>query len=419
VITDFRRQGLGYVLSVPEIGSELAVDRLTRTRGELHGELRVASALTTTRSRSGILHQARFNLSGATSRTSLSKTLAWRANSGDSIDWYELLEELCSQVLNAERAGEADVEMVGTLPLPVHESYRLDPILPEGQVTILYGDGGVGKSTLAAAIGVSVETGISVIEGWAPRRANVLYLDWEAGKASLNRRVRGVAVGANLPSPASLRYMDCRRRGAVYGFAENIAAIVDAQKIGLVIVDSIGMAAGTGAEAGDANETAIRLFSAFGYFGTTVLAIDHVSKAEAEVTDRPSRPYGSVYKSLLARATFELRQSGNVRVLYNTKANDHERLGPVALEVAHDEDGSIAYTRLDAIPERVTPSDLRTRLREALDDGLHLTTSQLAGRVGATEHTVRTVLNRYKDDFNRLASGRWEALPEPRNAAQQ
>lgn len=420
----FTQQGLGYTLSVPDMAIEIAVDRLTRTRGELHGELSVTCGLPGGRSADGHLHNARFNLSGGTTRGTLAKVLAKRAGT-DDVDWEDLLEDFCRRVMAAEREGDPVIE-VGALPVPIGESYRLAPLLPLGQTTILYGEGGTGKSTLSCLVAVAIQTGVSPLEGWIPRRAPVLYLDWEGGRDSINRRVRSVATGLRIPGIVTIRYLDCRRRGALYSFAEDIARMVDREGYGLVVVDSVGMASGTSSEGTDANESAIRLFQAFGYIGTTILADDHVSKAETEATNRPARPYGSIYKTNLARATYELRRQktadgSSVLLLLNTKANDADTLPPQAIKVIHNDDGTIVYEALDDLPTevaaaaggRLTQAD---RLASFLAEG-HLTDEQLTELTDIPEKTVRTVLARHKTRFNRLPSGAWELLTQAKSHA--
>lgn len=410
----FVREGLGYSLRVPDLMIEIAVDRLNRTRGELHGELSVTCGLAGTRSVDGHLHNARFNLSGGTTRGTLAKVLAKRANT-DDIDWEDLLEEFCRRVMAEERQGEP-IEKVGALPIPVGESYRLDPILPLDQVTILYGDGGTGKSTLAAALAVAVQEGVALLDRWTPRKGPVLYLDWEAGRSSINRRIRGVAMGLHIPRVVQIDYLDCRRRGALYSFAEDVARMVDVGKYGLVVVDSVGMASGVSGESSDANESAIRLFSAFGYLGTTVLAIDHVNRADAETTTKRSRPYGSVYKSNLARATFELRRQktadgSSALLLVHTKANDSDLMAPQPIRVIHADDGAIVYERMDAVPTELTGSLTQADQLAAWLAESHFTSAELADLTGLAENTVRAVLSRHKTRFNRLASGKFELLP--------
>lgn len=416
----FDREGLGYVMRVPELAIDIAVDRLSRTRGELHGELSVSCGLPGTRSIDGHLHSARFNLSGSSTRATLAKTLVKRSNQPD-IDWEDLLEDFCRRVLAAEREGDP-VRMVGAQPIVVGETHRLAPILVQDQPAILYGEGGTGKSTLAAAIAVSVETGTVVVDDWVPRKAPILYLDWEAGEKSVNRRIRGVAMGARIPSVVQVRYLDCRRRGPLYAFAEDVARIVDQDGIGLVIVDSVGMASGTSSEGSDANESAIRLFAAFGFLGTTVLAIDHVSKAEAEAANRPARPYGSIYKTNLARATFELRRQrtadgASVIGIYNTKANDAATLEPMAMRIVHADDGGISYEPLGQIPAELTGPLTQADRIAAFLVGERLTPDELSELTGIPTNQVRAVLSRHKQRFNRLPSGGWELLPEVRGHA--
>jgi hypothetical protein len=419
VRVSFDREGLGYVMRVPELATEMTIDHLSRSRGELHADLAVKCGLPGIRSVDGHVHQARFNLSSTTSRTTLSRALTARA-SAEGLDWLDLLEDFCRRVMAAEREGDP-AEEVGALPMPLRETYRLEPLLPQDQVSILFGDGGTGKSTLAAAIAVSIKSGATLVDGWTPRRANVLYLDWEAGVASINRRVRGVALGAHIPERTTITYMNCRRRGPLSNFAEDVARRVDREQYGLVVVDSVGMASGTGAEGSDANESAIRLFSAFGYIGTTVLAIDHVNKNDAIESGRPSRPYGSIYKSHLARATYELRRSSNPDGssnlgIYNTKVNDAAPMPPIGLRVSHQDDGAIAYERLDQLPAELTRSlSLADRISGELARSGHLTSDELADYLEAQPNSVRAILSRHKDRFNKLPSGAWELLPVDRS----
>lgn len=411
----FTRLGLGYVMTLPDIATELSVRYLRRSRGETHGELTVECGLPFTKSSDGHLHQANLNLSGSDARGRLAKTLAARANLGDSIDWLDVLEDFCRRVLGAEREGEP-VTKVGAAPIALGaETYRLDPLLPLGEAAILYGDGGTGKSTLAAALGVSVQTGVAIIEGFLPRKAPVLYLDWEAGAASLNRRVRGVAAGAHIPGVVTIDYRNCRRSGPLHTFAESLAADVDREGYGLVVVDSAGMAAGLGTEGGDANEVAIRLFTAIGFLRTTVLVVDHVNKADAADEHRKTRPYGSVYKGLLARATWELRLNRNSGAsyigLYNTKVNDAEEKAPVSLQVFHDDDGSIRYERLTSLPVELTKHlTQREQIAAALRQYGHMSVDDLVTETGLADNKVRAVLARHSDQFNKLPSGKWEVL---------
>jgi AAA domain len=411
---EFTRQGLGYVMTIPDIATELSVRYVRRSRGDTVGELTVTCAQPFTRSADGHLHQANLNISGTDARKRLATVLRERSNL-DAVDWVDVLEDFCRRVLAAERTGKPLVK-VGAKPVAAKgETYRLDPLLPINQTAILFGDGGTGKSTLAAAIAVAVEYGVAVIKGWAPRRAPALYLDWEAGEESLNRRVWAVGRGAHIPGQVEITYRDCRQMGPLHTFAESVAAEVDQHGFGLVVVDSAGMAGGLGSDGGDANESSLRLFQAIGFLGTTVLVIDHVNKVDADDERRTARPYGSIYKSNLARATWELRRkksdAGSYLGLYNPKNNDDDTVAPVSLQVFHDDDGAIRYERMATMPVELTKNlGQREQLIAALQQYGHMNVDELATETGLKPEQVRAVLSRNGAHFNKLQSGKWEAI---------
>lgn len=394
---EFDREGLGYVMRVQELALEVSVDRLTRSRGDMHGEISVECGLPGTRSYDGHLHGARFNLSATRSRTELANTLKARSSMPD-VDWQDLLEDFCRRVLAMERQGEP-VTYVGDRPQRIAPAWRLDPILPNDKPTILYGEGGTGKSTLATAIAVSVQTGVAIIEGWAPRKANVLYLDWETSADDVDEHVKGVAAGANIPTNVRIRYRRCF--APLADETDEIARIVGAEDIGLLIVDSVGLASGSGGD-GDASETAIRLFGAFRAIGTTVLAVDHVSKGDAQDPNRPARPYGSIYKTNLARATFELRRSPMVgetaRIgVFNTKSNVRRLLPPIGLEVTQDEvSGVIRFGVFDVAGDADLgrKSTVWDRARVELQEAGDLSDEELVERLDIKPNVLRSTLSR-------------------------
>jgi hypothetical protein len=409
---EFHHEGLGYVLRVPDIMTELGIDRLSRSRGETHGELTVLCGLPGTRSSDGHIHQARFNLTSTTARTSTAKVLAQRANAPE-VDWLDLLEDLCRRVLADHRAGAPTV-MVGTMPEQLGVAWTLEPIVAAGKATILYGEGGTGKSTLAVAAAVSVRTGLEVVPGWEPRVGEVLYLDWETDAPDVDGKVKALAAGAGIATPVAFRYREMV--GPLADQVESVAAEVAEHDVRLLVVDSIGLAAGTSADGSDAAESALRLFSAFRALHVGVLAVDHVSKSEADQTGRTTRPYGSIYKVNLARATFELRRDDTGGTtskigIYNTKTNLGRKLAPQALRVEHGV-GCITFSRadLDGRLEEVLPmADRLARLLVTSPGGAMLV-GDIAEELGSTPEIVRATLSRYKHRFvKNTVTGVWAA----------
>lgn len=411
----FAREGLGYVLRVPDIATEIAVSRMSSRSGDTYGEVLVMCGIPGTRSLDGILHQARLNLTSTSARTTLAKVLTQRS-AAPEIDWQDLLEEFCRRVLNAEREGDP-IQYAGDRPQRLTPAWQVDPILASLKPTILYGEGGTGKSTIATAIAVSVETGVTIIPGWIPRKARVLYLDWEAEVDDLDDRVKAIARGANIPYPVQIAHRRMWRPLADQ--AEDIARQVTELGAGVVVIDSIAPAAGTSGEGSDASENAIRLFAAFRLLGATVLALAHVSKADQADPGKPARPYGSVFYTNLARATFEIRRSpgsGDVSRLgiYNTKSNVTRLLPPVGLEVRQSDD-IITYERFDLVDDPALSKRLSVwdRARALLGSG-DWDDGQLAEALEVSEGVLRATLSRAAKAqlVERLPSSKkWRLIP--------
>lgn len=218
------------------------------------------------------------------------------------LNFGAVLEEMAQRVIEVENAPVSVVRLK-----PVNRQatpYLLEGLVPMRKPTILYGAGGTGKSILAAAIAVAVQTGAQFL-GLHARQAEVLYLDWETDEEDLAGRVGAAARGVGVAEPA-IRYS-----AMVRPLEDRVAALarmVKEEKIGLVIIDSVGMAMSAGSGNGDANETAIRFFRALRSLDAAVLAIDHVSGDDMRRGRAgASKPYGSVYKWNSARNAFELR----------------------------------------------------------------------------------------------------------------
>lgn len=404
---DVERLGLGYTVRFPE-GVAIDVERIRRSRDELTGEVTVTAALPGIVSRDGHVHAARLNLSSTSARGTLARHLTGRA---PGVDWGEILERTCLAVLTHERSGEP-IETVGNRPQRIRPRYLVEPILPADKPTILYGEGGSGKSTLAAAIAVSVETGIPVVPGWRAVPTSVLYLDWETGPDDIDERVRGVARGAGFDDEVAIAYRFCS--GPIADMTDELSREIARLGIGLVIVDSLGLAGGISSD-GDAADGALRMFAAFRSLRCTVLGIDHVSKSSSDDPSRPARPYGSVYKTNLARATFELRQgqTSGPRThlgLYNTKSNVSRPLPPLGLWVEYGDDGSITYGREELSDELTKPLTIADRIALVVAGGA-MTPSDIAEELGEEPNKVRATLSRLRGKrFAGLADGRWGLL---------
>jgi hypothetical protein len=405
----FSRQGLGYVMSLPDIAGEISVASVHRERGDLRGEIAISCGLPGTRSHDGQLHAGRMNLSSVTNRQATAKYVAERA--GDlGVDWRDLLEDFCARVLRAERERRPVVR-VGDRPQRIAPRFQVEPIIPFHRVTTLFGAPGSGKSTLAVALGVSVQTGIVVVPGWRPTPTNVLYLDWETDEDDIDEKVKAIAAGAGIEDTVTFAYLACHGR-SLADQLEYVVGAVQENAAGFVIVDSTIHAAGTSSSEGaDAAETTLRLYTSFALLQATVVVIDHITKASAQDPSRPATPYGSVFKEAMARQAFEVRRADGAGdrssiALYNTKASLDRRSAPIGLSVEQTT-SRIVYRREDVTGDLLKPLSIASQVEAVLRSGaLHY--NEIAEIVELDDHKVRAVLSRHKGTrFVQLGEGKW------------
>lgn len=408
----FGRSGMGYVGAWDRHGGvQIALDHIRRRSGELHGEIVIECGAI--RTAYGKLHRAAFNVSSTTSRDRLSKTLETRAPGAGDVPWKHLLEEFCTAVLEAERTG-APIVRVGRMEDEPNAGHLVEWLMPRGKTTILYAAGGTGKSYLACLIAVAVQMGVDVL-GWRVHRTNVLYLDWETDAYEIDRRVKRVAKGLGLDD-VTIDYRACA--GPLDEMAESMSGYVTDHQIGLVIVDSVGMASG-GSREGPAEESALRFFGALRHLGATVLAIDHVTGEDVKSGRPVDKPYGSIYKVNLARSTWELKGTpadpgeDSHMALFHRKTNVGGTLPPLGIRVTHTDD-SVAFVRED-IQDAGLVKGLShvARITRYLSSGA-ASVSAIAEELDISEGVVRVTLNRgIGKAFVKRSDGTWGLAATP------
>ena len=82
-------------------------------------------------------------------------------------------------------------DFAGITPPP--RQWHVDGLIPANQVTMLGGDGGVGKSLLALQLSVSTATGVPWI-GHHPAHGKTIYISAEDDRDELHRRVADIAA---------------------------------------------------------------------------------------------------------------------------------------------------------------------------------------------------------------------------------
>jgi hypothetical protein len=395
----------------------LTVGRIRRVRGALVGELSVIDGAPPDGRPEQIAHGT-INLSSLSDRGSVTRHLE-RVGGRDGVRWPEVMEEFCIAVLRAERES-GGIKLVGRLPVTERPPSPLAPILMAGFPNVIFAAGGTGKSTLCGGIAVSVQTGKEIILDWKPSQGNVYVLDWEANDTTWDDLIQQIARGAEIDQRPEIAYQFMTQ--PLSDVVDEVAEDVQANHISLLIIDSVGMAAGGSQDGSDANDSTLRLHAALRQIGVTSLCIDHLAGADLDRETASAKAYGSVYKTNLAKSVWELRREkepvGNKHelLLIDNKRNYRGKLPPMELAITYGwvgdgsrimppsikfESGWVeAYELTKLLPLREQMK--RLLLRET---GQEMADKDIATKLEIKDNAVRSTLSRNPDMFIRPGDG--------------
>ena len=333
----------------------------------------------------GHIHSARLLMTGTRARGDLAKHLADRTK-GAGIDWPHLVEEAVVAALDHYRAGEPPILLRDAVP-PDGATWLLPPLVLAVQPTIWFGDGGVGKSALALAAGLSIHMDRGDLLGVAPTAKRVVaYLDWEFDACEHRERMRQL-VGGQMPD---IVYRRCQV--PLRDDVERLNRFIRDWGIDFLIIDSVAAACGDEPESA---AVALAFFNALRQLGCGALCIAHTTKNGSE-----ERPFGSTFWHNGARCTWLVKKerdtsaTGFIAGMFNKKSNS----GPLASSIGFEFDfggDRLAISRTD-IREVVgfePHIPLRERMRAALRSGA-ASVRDLATVLGEPEGSVRKAVDR-------------------------
>lgn len=254
--------------------------------------------------------------------------------------WRDLLDRVSAEVIRLSREGNPVLDAKQNVTTDGVVYYLIDKLLPLDQTTVIYCDGGVGKSWLGEYLAII----IAVLHFCEPfvvqRHRKVLYLDYESGKAEFDRRLLYIEHGLGITVPDGMLFYRKQERG-IADDLQRLRQEIARLDIGCVVVDSLGPASGS---AGNSDilkpDQPIKTMDAISNLANadhplTKLVLAHISKGEAREDGR-STIYGSAFFTNLARATWEFKRTrarlGGLTTeaaLIQTKINVGRKMDPI------------------------------------------------------------------------------------------
>lgn len=344
----------------------------------------------------------RTNLYNPLALSKLAATLNERT--GDKHDWPGMVTNAVHLVLKEYETGAPLVDLSDVEP--DEQVPELIPgLLPEGEITVIAGDGGCGKSTTAMAIAIAVSEDIALCDGITPLRAvNVLYEDWETNQRAQSIRMEWLRKGMALETRPHVMYRNMT--SPLVSDAVQMRKLCTDYNIGLVVIDSIAFALDGPVEE---SAPAIRAMNALSSLGpeVTKLVIAHVTKVSADLKGG-SKPFGSVFMANAPRSVWTCRRddeedSDRIQLaLIHTKNNVGPRHSPIGLELLYRKDPtgntesvSIFRRHITDMPNLVEHAGLTDQLMAAMKGpNAAMTVADIASDIGRTPKAVKDAIDR-------------------------
>lgn len=399
------------ILEMTNLGSALVFDlksqgiriELSKIRETQDCRIKALMQVTDAGEHGKCLYRDAYNLTSSQEAAALAVKLSAHY---PHLDWLDILGHISDKAIAIMRPF-ADISTIWSDQPYMPQTYKLEPIVVENEINVLFGDGGTGKSYLALlfAIVMTLPWRDNPL-GLNPKMAKVLYLDWESGDQNrISHRLKKLLTGHGLPDMA-IDYARCMMPLA--DEQDHLIKYIRKNSIDLIIVDSLAPACG-----GDPNaaETAIRFYQALRQLGCTSLVIAHQSK-----TDEGKKSiYGSVFFRNLARSVWHVKSNqeagDNILCisLAHNKENDGGKKPDIGFKMTFDVDAvnveRVEYGATAKPPKRSAIDDIM----DAIEAGYN-TTKSIAELTGIKQDTVYKTLSRKEGEAVKREGDSWILL---------
>lgn len=381
------------------------------SHGDLTGEITVWFDFMT--QEKPTLSGVRLNLLSEGRRTSVAKRLV---ELRPKFPWNIILEQVCHEVIEAYRLGDPG-ELIEVVDLEDKDigipQYLLDPIILKGVPSVIYGDKGCHKTTMAlAAAGTLYSSWSDNPFGFGTNGASHIcgLLDYESSKDLTMYTLQRLRRGSGIP------YFDLAYRHCQLPLADDLEAIakfLNDKKVDIVIIDSLGAACG-----GDLfkPEPALRFFEGLRQLKTTSLIIAQNSKGE----EGKKTIFGSTFFTYYARNIFEIKKFGEFDekiesyvALVNTENNYTAKREPMGFHLSFTNSAIKIGTTPVSLAQLIDKANIQQKVLKCLEDaGGAVSVNDIASLTNSKVEIVKVVLTRLKA-HNRVVNpnrGMWSLI---------
>ena len=210
-----------------------------------------------------------------------------------------------------------------SVPEPEPRRFIIEDLMPDGAITALIGDAGLGKSMVALFAALCICLGRPFLSRRVVQ-GPVIYVDRELDFEEQTRRAYALCRGLGLDEPPpTLRYL---RPEYPFGADETDRLIRDAvREMEPIAIVADSFTLGSMGDMKEQRDT-VNVLRRIESWGPAVLFIDHISKKDAAGNQSNAKPYGSVMKYAGFRSVVPISQAaGGAITLRQSKANFGEK----------------------------------------------------------------------------------------------
>lgn len=357
-----------------------------------------------------LLHIAKTNLLSSSTMTQLAKRMATHS---EDIPWTQVLTYITKTTMEYQRRGEPGVTLQPVSAEVLRPAYYIDPVVMKGVPNVLFGEKGVNKTTLALAMLGLILVGYEGSPcGLMPSgTGKVAMLDWEANQELTNYTVARLIEGETILY-YELPYLRCKQ--TLVDDIDRIGNFLHDNEVDVVLIDSLGQAAGSDKFDSSGKASALRFFEALRQLNITSLIIGQTAKGE----EKQRTIFGSTYFTYYSRNIFELKSKQDELddsqahlALFHQESNYSKKHQPLGFLCSYTETSIAMGSESVSVSEFLEKASQTKDIIEFLKTGAK-TRHAVALELGMSDNQTSVQLNRLarRKLVINLGSGMWGVL---------